>query len=176
MSVGLSAYFVAVYIFQRYRATVNPFQVLVSSQAKWCDTVATICGVWIVAALFAFPSALSKYVCEEKIVSSSTNYYHFVVIFELLLSCVLPLCVVAFSYVMTARRLVESSRAISEGTQNPQLKTRRSAAKIVVGLAFVFMISYVPYHALCSYFIYSKNERFEYKITDFLKTGIYMRT
>ena len=75
------------------------------------------------------------------------------VIFELLVSCVLPLCVVAFSYAMTARHLVESSRAISDGTQNPQLETRRNAAKIVVGLTVVFVISYVPYHAVWNYFI-----------------------
>jgi hypothetical protein len=47
---------------------------------------------------------------------------------------------------MTARHLVESSRSISEGTQNPQLKTRRNTAQIVVGLTVVFLISYVPYH------------------------------
>jgi hypothetical protein len=54
--------------------------------------------------------------------------------------------VIAFTYIMTARHLVESSRPISEGTQNPQLKTRRNAAKILVGLTVVFLISYVPYH------------------------------
>jgi hypothetical protein len=128
--------------------------------------VASICGVWIFAALFSVPSALSKYLCERRIVSENINYYHFVVIFELLVPCVLPLCVVAFSYVMTARRLVESSRRISEGTQNPQLKTRRSTAKTVVGLTVVFMISYVPYHAFWTYYIYSEYERSEDKNTD----------
>jgi hypothetical protein len=47
---------------------------------------------------------------------------------------------------MTARHLVESSRSIFEGTQNPQLKTRRNIAKIVVGLTVIVLISYVPYH------------------------------
>jgi hypothetical protein len=69
---------------------------------------------------------------------------------------------------MTARRLVESSRGISEGTQNPQLKTRRSTAKTLVGLAFVFMISYVPYHAFWTYYIYSEYERSGEKFTMFL--------
>jgi hypothetical protein len=44
---------------------VNPFQGLDSSQEKWRFTLATICGVWIVAGLFAIPSALSKYLCEK---------------------------------------------------------------------------------------------------------------
>jgi hypothetical protein len=54
---------------------------------------------------------------------------------------------------MSARQLVESSRSISEGTQNPQLKTRKNTAKIVVGLTVVFLISYVPYHAFWTYYI-----------------------
>jgi len=97
-----------------------------------------------VAALFAVPSGLSKIGCRESEAFNIINYYLLLVIFELL---VLPLFVIAFSYVMTARHLVESYRSISEGTQNLQLKTRRNTAKIVVGLALVFIFSYVPYHA-----------------------------
>jgi hypothetical protein len=54
---------------------------------------------------------------------------------------------------MTARHLVESSRPISDGIQNPQLKTRRTTAKIVVGLTVVFVISYLPYHAFWIYYV-----------------------
>jgi len=123
--------------------------------------VATICGVWIVAALLAVPSTLSNYLCQNFVVSISSTYYRHVVIFELLVSCVLPLCVVAFCYVMIARHLMESSRSISEGTENPQLKTRRNTAKIVVGLAFVFLISYLPYHVFWTYiYLTEKGEQF----------------
>jgi NADH:ubiquinone oxidoreductase subunit 4 (subunit M) len=59
---------------------------------------------------------------------------------------------------MTARHLVENSRPISEGTQNPQLKTRRNAAKVVVGLTFVFVISYVPYHLIWTYMVCNEEE------------------
>ena len=132
MSVGLSAYSLALYIFQRYRIIVIPFQDLVSSQATWPITVAIICGVWIVAALFTIPSALSKYQCEEFAVLIHTTYLQLLVIFELLVSCVLPLCVIAFTYITTSRYLVKISHFISEGTQNPQLKTRRNTVKIVL--------------------------------------------
>jgi hypothetical protein len=54
---------------------------------------------------------------------------------------------------MTASHLVENSRPISERTQNPQLKTCRNTAKIVVALTVVFPISYVPYHAIWIYII-----------------------
>ena len=90
MSVVLSAYSIAVFSFQRCRVTVSPFQVRASSQAKWRVTVAPICGVWIVAALFSVPSALSKYQCEG--FRNIRRYYPLGVIFELLVSCVLPLC------------------------------------------------------------------------------------
>ena len=153
LSVCLSAYSLAVFSFQRYRVTANPFHLRVSSQATWRVTVAAICGVWIVSASFAVPSVLSKYMCQYFYITNSLTYYRHVVIFELLASCVIPLFVIAFSYITTARHLVESSRSISEGTQNPQLNTRRNTAKIVVGLTVVFLISYVPYHVFWTYFI-----------------------
>jgi hypothetical protein len=65
VSIGMSAYSVAVLSIQRYRATVNPIHVRVSSQPTWRTTVATICGVWIVAALFALPPAFSQDLCQE---------------------------------------------------------------------------------------------------------------
>ena len=61
LSVGLSAYSAALLIIQRYRVTLNTFQVRVSSQSILRVTVATVCGVWILAALFTVPSALSNF-------------------------------------------------------------------------------------------------------------------
>jgi hypothetical protein len=58
------------------------------------------------------------------------------------------LCVIAFSYNMTASHLVESSCSVSEGTQNPRLNKRKNTAKILLGLTVIFLISYVPCHIL----------------------------
>ena len=168
LSVCLSAYSIAVLSIQRYRVTVNAIHVRVSSPPTWRVSAAKICGVWIVAALVAVPSALSKYQCEQFAVLIHITYLQLLVSFELLVSCVLPLCVIAFTYIMTARHLVESSHSISEGTQNPQLKTRRNTAKIVVGLTFVFLISYVPYHAFWTYVNCTRQVRiFSTKCTEF---------
>jgi hypothetical protein len=131
---------------------VNPFHVRVSSQPTWRFTVATICAVWILAAFFALPSALSWYFCKT-LVFRFISYYQHVFVFELLVSCVLPLCLIAFSYIMTAHHLVKSAQPIFEETQNSQLNTRKNTAKIVVGLTVVFLISYVPYHILWTYII-----------------------
>jgi len=167
LSVGLSAYSVAVYSIQRYRVTVNPLQVPLFSPPRRRNFAATFCGVWIVAALFAVPSTLSRYMCSNKL-STTIAYYQHVVIFELLVSCVLPLCVIAFTYIMTARILVESSRSLSEEIQNPQQKTRRNTAKIVLGLTAVFVISYVPYHVFWTYFICSQEYIFHYSLPKIL--------
>jgi hypothetical protein len=67
---------------------------------------------------------------------------------------------------MTARLLVKSSRSISDGTQNHQMETRRKSAKIVVGLAVVFLISYAPYHVFWTYFIYSEIDIYIQKFDD----------
>ena len=131
---------------QRYRVTINPLHVCVSLKQTWRATGAAICGIWIVAALFGIPAARSKYLCVKSPFLWRTKYYQRVAIFHLLVSCVLPLCVIAFSYIRTARHLVECSCSLSEETQNPRLNTRKTTAKVVLGLTVVFLISYVPYH------------------------------
>jgi hypothetical protein len=153
LSIGLSTYSVAVLSIQRYRVMVYPFQVRVSSRSNWRTTCAIICGVWIVASLFAIPAGLFKHFCNESPILENITYYQRVVIFELLVSCVLPLCVIAFSYIMTAHHIMKSSYAISECTQNSQLNTRKNTAKVVLGLIVVFLISYVPHHAFRVYVI-----------------------
>jgi gastrin-releasing peptide receptor len=161
LSVGLSAYSVAVLSIQRYKVTVNPFHVSVSSQPTWRVTVAIICGVWIVAALFALPSVILRRLCFVCLFHNCEIYYQNVVMFELLVSCVLPLCVIAFSYIMTALHLVKSAQPISEETQSPQMSTRKNTAKIVLGLTVVFLMSYVPYHVLWAYIIFKKYPYFD---------------
>jgi Leucine-rich repeat (LRR) protein len=129
LSFGLTAYSIAVFSVQRYRVTVNPLHVRVSSKPTWRSTGATICGVWIVAALFAIPAARSKYFCVSSLLLWRTKYYQRVAIFHLLVSCVLPLFVIAFSYIMMARHLLESSCSLPEETQNSRLNTRKNTAK-----------------------------------------------
>jgi hypothetical protein len=159
LSVGVSVYSVAVLSIRRCRVIADPFHVLLSSEPTWCGTAATICRVWIVAALFSLPSAHSKYLCREPIILGFKTYYQHVVVFELLVSCVLPLCVIAFSYVIAARHLVESTVSISKWTQSHQLKRRKNTAKIMVGLIFVFIISYLPYHALWTHIIITEKQK-----------------
>jgi hypothetical protein len=155
ISVGLSAYSVAVLSIQRYNVTVNSFHVHVFSQQTWRGTVATICGVWIVAALFSVPSALLELNCFGLPMDlRNMAYYKRVIIFKIFVFCLLPLFLTAFSYIMTARHLLKSANPISEETQNSQLNTRITAAKVVLGLTLVFVIGYVPLNAVGVYVIF----------------------
>jgi hypothetical protein len=118
--------------------------------------VATIFGVWVVAALFAIPSALSKILCfGPSMAKKNIAYYKHVVLFELFASCFYPVCVIAFSYIMTAHHLVKSSCPISEETQNPQLNKGKNAAKILAGLTGVLLITYVPFHVSSTIYIFN---------------------
>jgi hypothetical protein len=155
MSVGLSAYSVAVLSIQRYRVTVHPLHVVVSSQPTWRDTGIPICGVWIVAALFAFIETRTQ--CSYSLILSRSNYFVRLIIFHLLVFCVFPFCVIVFSYIMIARHLLKSSSSLSEGTQNSRLQARKSTAKVVLGFTVVFLISYFPYHVLKTYVHVSMN-------------------
>jgi hypothetical protein len=157
MSVGLTAYSVAVLSIQRYRVTVFPLNVRVSSQPTWRAPGAKICGVWIMAALLAVPSARSRFMCGDNFVFLYIKYYQHIVIFELFVSSLLPLCVITFSYIMTACHVVESSCSLPEGTKHPQLNTRKNTAKVVLGLAVIFLISYLPYHIFSCYSISRMN-------------------
>jgi hypothetical protein len=65
--------------------------------------------------------------------------------------------VIAFSYIMMARNLLESSCSLSQEAQNSRLNTCKCTAKVVLGLTVVFLISYVPYHILETYFCSSIN-------------------
>jgi hypothetical protein len=168
LSVCLSAYSVALLSIQRYRVIVNAFHVRVSSKPTWRGTVATIFGVWIVAALITVPSAVSSYECAKDAKMTPTRYYGRVVIFELITSCVLPLCVIAFTYIMTARHLVERSRSISEETQNPQMNKHRNTAKVVVGISVVSLISYFPYHVFLTYIIWTQGMDYAYPSIRFM--------
>jgi magnesium-transporting ATPase (P-type) len=108
-----------------------------------------------VAALLAVPEVRSVHSCGANITFIFSYHYHYVIIFDLLLTCVIPLCLIAFSYIMSYRHLVKNSGALSEGTKNPQLNTRKITAKDLLGLIIVFLISYLPYHIFENFYYFS---------------------
>jgi hypothetical protein len=156
VSVVLTAYSIAVLSIQRYRVTACPLQVRFSSQPTWRDTGAAICAVWTVAALFAIPPVFTKDYCGSSIFVWITNYYQRVTIFYVLGFCVFPLCVIAFSYIMTFCHLLKRRFSLSE-THNALQNTRRNTGKVVLGLTVVFVFSYLPSHIYEMYLVLSIN-------------------
>jgi hypothetical protein len=156
MAKGLSAYSVAMLSFQRYRVTMNHVYVRVPSQLTWRIAVAELGKMWIVAALFSLPSTIIYFLIQKNVIFEGVTYVKYVVLFELLVTCVFPLCVIVFSHIMTHRHLVESPRSTSEGKEHPQM-----SAKVVLGLTVVFMFSYVPYYALYTYIYFNLDFSFE---------------
>jgi Leucine-rich repeat (LRR) protein len=67
MSVNVTAYSIALLSIQRYRVTINQFHVHDPTKPKWRGIVASVFGVWIVAALFTVPSAVSSYHCVRDV-------------------------------------------------------------------------------------------------------------
>jgi hypothetical protein len=151
LSFGLSAYSVALLNIHRYRVTVNPSQVCFYSQTTWLAAVAKLCRLWIVAALFALPSTLWVIIIPKYEMLFDATFYKYLDIFDLSVSCVIPLVVIAISYIMTELHHMKIPCSTFDRTQNPELNTRKITAKIVSGLNFVFMISYVPHCALKTY-------------------------
>jgi Leucine-rich repeat (LRR) protein len=151
LSVGLSAYSVALLSIYRYRVTVNHSQVRVSSQISWRAALANLRRLWIVATLFALPSAFLMIMTPMYETLLFITYYKYVVSFEFVVFCVLPLCMIVFSYIMTARHQVNSYAFMSERSQRRQLNIRKIIKKIMLGLTVVFLTSYVPYQTLSTY-------------------------
>jgi Leucine-rich repeat (LRR) protein len=139
LSIGVSSFSVTVLSVQRYCATLGSSQL-----STRMATIMIILSVWIVAICCALPSAFLVHVDHNMFCASdNVEYYRMVDLFHLLAFCVMPLCVIVAMYVMTARHLVMSARLVQTDA-----KACKTLAKIVLGLATVFFISFVPYHVL----------------------------
>jgi Leucine-rich repeat (LRR) protein len=140
MSIGVSGFSVAVLSIQRNYATSGSLR-LSTRRA----TIMTIIAVWTVASICALPAAFSMHVDMNMICSPHyrMEYYKMTLLFHLLVFCVLPLSVIVLMYVTTARNLVRRAHCSADEVQRC-----KTLAKIVIGLAAVFFVSFVPYHVL----------------------------
>ncbi|XP_069682112.1 uncharacterized protein [Periplaneta americana] len=139
LSIGVSGFSVTVLSVQRYYATLGSLRL-----SSRLTTILIILAVWAIAICCALPSAFSVHV-DHNLICTSDNieYYRMVDLFHLLTFCIMPLCVIVTMYVMTARQLVQSARRMKTDA-----KACKTLAKVVLGLAIVFFISFVPYHVL----------------------------
>jgi hypothetical protein len=102
----------------------------------------------------------------------SHEIYYEKVVFELHVFCILPVSMIVFFYVMTARHLVKSLHIMSD-EKHPIAIRRKNTAKVVLGLSIVFVISYVPYHIIWVYFILGDSmKEIEFLYTYFISTWL----
>jgi hypothetical protein len=172
MSVGLTVNFVTVLSIRLYKLTVNPFNVRVSSQPAWLTIVATILGVWILAAFFAIPAARSQYMCVNSIWLWLTNYYLYVLAFQILVSFVLPFFAICF-FCTYGQYFAKNSFSLSEETQISRLNKRKSAAKLCAVLSISFTIIVGFYHMAELYFYSSIRLNFSSYEIDLIFVGDY---
>ena len=139
LSIGVCGFSVTVLSVQRYYATLGSLRL-----STRLTTFKVLLAVWIIAICCALPSSFSVHVDHNMICTSdSIEYYRMVDLFHLLTFCVMPLCVIAAMYAMTARQLMITARRMQTEAQ-----ACKTLAKVVLGLAIVFFISFVPYHVL----------------------------
>ncbi|PSN48498.1 hypothetical protein C0J52_14075, partial [Blattella germanica] len=139
LSIGVSGFSVTVLSVQRYYATQGSLRLSTRS-----TTIFIILAVWIIAICCALPSAFSVHV-DHNLICTSDNieYYRMVDLFHLLTFCVIPLSVIITMYILTTRQLVKNARQMKTDE-----KICKTLAKVVLGLAIVFFVSFVPYHVL----------------------------
>ncbi|XP_069673023.1 uncharacterized protein [Periplaneta americana] len=148
LSLAVSAYSVSALSIQRFIVTANPLHANSRAQPSLSKTGAIIFAVWTTAAIFSLPATIASEATIEMCGIQDTMYSHKVVLFELISFCILPLSLIVFTYILTALNLVKSGQTMKE---HPQAKARNKIAKMVLGLTFVFLISYVPYHIIWTY-------------------------
>ncbi|XP_069694837.1 uncharacterized protein [Periplaneta americana] len=153
-SIGSSPYFIAVLSIQRYQVIARPLQNKIHPTRTRTVTAITIVGIWILASLFAIPHVISLHVDEMGMCTSFSawKYYEKVVIFELLVICILPLCVIIFMYGITALYLIRSTN-VKSGVIHNQGNVRRNAARMMLSLAIVFVVSFLPSYALWTFIV-----------------------
>lgn len=173
ISIGVSVFTLTVLSAERYCAISNPIQRRTSSKPA---TLATALSVWAVAIVLALPSAVFSNVRSVTLIDGreieyctpfpaefGPVYSKSVVLFKFLAYYALPLCIIAWFYVMMARHLETTARNMpgephhhhdgaGGGAQMNQIRARRKVAKMVLFFVIMFVVCFLPYHLFMLWF------------------------
>jgi hypothetical protein len=104
----------------------------------------SILAVWTIAIYCALPSSLTEHVYYDRwCLSDNTEYYKIVHLLNVLTFGIIPLSITVAMNCLTARQLL-----ITASRLQTEAKTCKTLAKVVLGLAILFFVSFVPYHVL----------------------------
>jgi len=154
-AVGISIFSVTMLSVQRYHGIVNTNVYVYRGRLAIRSRLIShfnVVFVWILSLSFALRTAVTSDV-EQDTCSSVTKAYGSqfaknIALMNLCVFCIIPLCVIAIFYGLTARYLIASARDMP-GELTPMKQkikyARRKGANTVLALAGVFFVSYVPW-------------------------------
>jgi hypothetical protein len=155
-AIGVSIFAVAMLSVQRYHGIVNTNTYVYSGRLAVRSRVITrlnVAFIWLLSFCFAVRTAVTAGVenneCSSIARSYGTQFITRISLMNLIVFCIIPLCVIAIFYGLTARYLVASARDMpGEMTaMKERIKlSRRKGANTVLALTAVFFISYVPWY------------------------------
>ncbi|XP_077290357.1 neuropeptide CCHamide-2 receptor-like [Arctopsyche grandis] len=166
ISIGVSVFTLTALSAERYCAIVNPLRKLQTRPM----TVLSASLIWVLAVVCALPAAIISdaipieltknhtiYVCSPFIEGTyKDTYTKCNVAAKALIYYLLPLSVIAFFYILMARRLQASARELPgalHGTQSAsQARARRHVARMVLAFVIVFIVCFLPYHVFMLWF------------------------
>lgn len=167
VSIGVSVFTLTALSAERYCAIVNPIRSHISSKPL---TILTAALIWLVSLLLALPAAVFSNVRSVDVQDNHTieyctpfpqqfgdTYEKGMVLFKFLAYYAIPLCVIGGFYVLMARHLMLSTRALP-GEHNPnkgqsnQIQARKKVAKMVLAFVIIFIACFLPYHTFMLWF------------------------
>lgn len=154
-AVGLSIFSVTMLSVQRYHGIVNTNVYIYSGRLAVRSRLISrfnVAFIWILSFSFALRTAVTSDVEQGKCSSVAMHYgsqfAKNIAMMNLLVFCIIPLCVIAVFYGLTARYLIASAREMP-GEMTPvkqEIKyARRRGANTVLALAVSFFVGYVPW-------------------------------
>jgi hypothetical protein len=155
-AIGLSIFAVTMLSVQRYHGIVNTNIYVYSGRLTLRSRLIShfnVGFIWILSFCFAVRTAVTSDVendvCSSVAKSYGPQFAEKIALMNLLVFCIIPLCVIATFYGLTARYLIASARDMP-GEMTPMKQkikfARRKGANTVLALAAVFFISYVPWY------------------------------
>ncbi|XP_066996428.2 neuropeptide CCHamide-1 receptor-like [Anabrus simplex] len=170
VSIGVSVFTLTALSAERYCAIVNPIKRHVGGgrMSAKAFTLLVAVGIWVLAFLFALPDAINSYVrtvpipdIQSKIEvcfpfpeEMGPHYARIIVMMKFLVYYAIPLCIIAFFYILMARHLELSAQNMPGEMQgqSTQIRARKKVAKMVLAFVIIFIICFLPYHTFMLWF------------------------
>jgi ABC-type multidrug transport system fused ATPase/permease subunit len=154
-AVGLSIFSVTMLSVQRYHGIVNTNVYVYSGRLAVRSRVISrfnVAFIWILSFSFALRTALTSDVeqdtCSSVARAYGSQFAKNIALMNMFVFCIIPLCVIAIFYGLTARYLIASARDMP-GEMTPMKQkvkyARRKGANTVLALAGAFCVSNVPW-------------------------------